>query len=144
MKDPSIKIFPCEFKDHQDSIQKIRTEVFVIGQGVDPALEMDGKDHQCKHVLATIDDLPIGTGRIDLHHNGKVGRVSVLKSHRGKGIGKQMMEVLEKIAVDNAAPIIWFHAQVSAVPFYKKLNYLPVGQEFKEAGIDHIKMQKAL
>lgn len=36
------------------------------------------------------------------------------------------------------------HAQLTAKGFYDKLGFIPFGEEFEEAGIQHISMMKTL
>ena len=75
---------------HTEDICAIRYEVFVDEQNVPEELEIDGLDGEAKHVLAFIDRVPIGTGRILI--DGHIGRVAVLKNYRGHGIGKLIMK----------------------------------------------------
>ena len=63
-----------------------------MNKNVPEELEIDGLDEEAKHVLAYIDNEAIGTGRI--LSDGHIGRVAVLKKHRGLGIGKLMMQEL--------------------------------------------------
>ena len=84
----------CDYDSHTEDICAIRYEVFVDEQNVPEKLEIDGLDDEAKHVLAFIDEVPIGTGRI--LSDGHIGRVAVLKNHRGVGIGKLIMRELVK------------------------------------------------
>lgn len=54
------------------------------------------------------------------------------------------MQALEEAARANNLGQLWFHAQVSAVPFYRSLGYHVVGEEFVEADIPHLSMKKSL
>ena len=67
------------------ALMAVRNTVFVKEQGVPVELEQDGLDPSCAHVLALEDGTPVGTGRIT--EKGHIGRVAVLASHRGRGIG---------------------------------------------------------
>ena len=88
----NIKAIICDYKSHTEDICAIRYEVFVGEQNVPEELEIDGLDGEAKHVLAFVDDLPIGTGRI--LGDGHIGRVAVLRDYRGLGIGKMIMKEL--------------------------------------------------
>jgi len=66
----------CDYKSNIEDICAIRYEVFVDEQNVPEELEIDGLDGEAKHVLAFVDGLPIGTGRI--LDDGHIGRVAVL------------------------------------------------------------------
>ncbi|MEM8733582.1 MAG: GNAT family N-acetyltransferase, partial [Planctomycetota bacterium] len=94
------------------------------------------------HALATIGAQPVATGRIDVQKEGKIGRVAVLADFRRLGIGSRMMEALENFASEQGLRKVWFHAQQSAIPFYRSLGYEAVGEEFMEADIPHVMMEK--
>ena len=132
----------CDYKSHTEDICAIRYEVFVDEQNVPEELEIDGLDGEAKHVLAFIDGVPIGTGRILI--DGHIGRVAVLKNYRGHGIGKLIMKELIKCAQTKNLEKIWLSSQWHAHSFYLDLGFVCVGEIYKEAGIDHIKMYRLL
>lgn len=105
---------------------------------------MDDRDGECFHVLALADGAPIGTGRIDLAANGKVGRVAVLAAWRRSGVGRAIMDALHEIARQAALESVWCHAQVVAVPFYEQLGYRITSEPFIEADIEHVRMEMSL
>ena len=132
----------CDYDSHTEDICAIRYEVFVDEQNVPEELEIDGLDGEAKHVLAFVDGVPIGTGRILI--DGHIGRVAVLKNYRGYGIGKLIMKELIKWAHDMSLEKVWFSSQWHAHNFYLDLGFVCVSEIYKEAGIDHIKMFKVL
>ena len=132
----------CDYEPHTDDICAIRYKVFVDEQNVPVELEIDGFDGEAKHVLTFVDGLPIGTGRI--LSDGHVGRVAVLKNFRGLGIGKSIMKELIKCAQDLSLEKVWLSSQWHAHSFYLDLGFVCVGEIYKEAGIDHIKMFRTL
>ena len=132
----------CDYEPHTDDICAIRYEVFVDEQNVPEELEIDGLDGEAKHVLTFVDGLPIGTGRI--LSDGHIGRVAVLKNFRGLGIGKSIMKELIKCAQDLSLEKVWLSSQWHAHSFYLDLGFVCVGEIYKEAGIDHIKMFRTL
>lgn len=132
----------CDYEPHTDDICAIRYEVFVDEQNVPEELEIDGLDGEAKHVLTFVDGLPIGTGRI--LSDGHIGRVAVLKNYRGLGIGKSIMKELIKCAQDLSLEKVWLSSQWHAHSFYLDLGFVCVGEIYKEAGIDHIKMFRTL
>jgi len=121
-------------------IFEIRRQVFVIEQGVNPDEEYDEYEDSCTHYLAKYTGIAAGTCRIRHTKNGiKLERFAVIKSYRGKGIGAALVvKCLEKIG--NTEATIYLHAQLHAVPFYKKLGFETTGPQFEEAGIQHFKM----
>ena len=132
----------CDYEFYTVDICAIRYEVFVIEQKVPEELEIDGLDIEAKHVLAFVDEVPIGTGRI--LSDGHIGRVAVLKNYRGIGIGKSIMKDLIKWAQDMSLEKVWLSSQWHAHSFYLDFGFICVDEIYKEAGIDHIKMFKEL
>ena len=132
----------CDYESHTEDICAIRCEVFVGEQNVPEELEIDGLDGEAKHVLTFVDGVPIGTGRILI--DGHIGRVAVLKNYRGHGIGKLIMKELIKWAQDMILEKVWLSSQWHAHSFYLDFGFVCVGEIYRAAGIDHIKMFKAL
>ena len=138
----NITAIICDYASNTKDICAIRYEVFVDEQNVPVDLEIDGLDGKAKHALAFVDGVPIGTGRI--LNDGDIGRVAVLKNYRGLGIVKLIMKELIKWAEDMTIEKVWLASQWHAHSFYLDLGFDCVGEIYKEAGIDHIKMFRAL
>ncbi|MEE8542397.1 MAG: GNAT family N-acetyltransferase [Gammaproteobacteria bacterium] len=135
----------ADYAADQAEICSIRFAVFVDEQKVPKSLELDDRDPHCIHLLAHDDGEPVGTGRIDLAMSGKVGRVAVVASRRGQGVGTALMDYAHGIARDNALDTVWCNAQVAAVPFYENLGYRITNAEpFDEADIPHVRMEYTL
>jgi len=135
----------ADFGADQAIIRAIRFAVFVDEQQVPAEMEIDDSDPRCVHLLALDDDAPAGTGRIDIAESGKVGRVAVVASRRGQGVGTALMSLAHCVARENALASVWCNAQVSAVPFYEHLGYRITSPEpFDEAGIPHVRMECSL
>lgn len=117
---------------------EIRRAVFIEEQNVPESLEIENEDESF-HVLATYKNIPVGTGRWRKTSKGyKLERFAVLKTFRGKGIGKEVVRfVLDQIPLNN---MIYLHAQESVVKFYKDLGFTIIGSTFIEADIVHTKM----
>ena len=119
----------------------IRLAVFVDEQQVPLEDEQDALDDNARHFLASCEGQPVGTARLLMQADGsaRIGRVAVLASYRGRGVGAALMRHIEAIAT---APIIVLDAQTRAMPFYQSLGYEPSGAVFLEAGIPHRHMHK--
>ena len=127
-------------------ILRVRSEVFVTGQKclyVDP----DGKDLDSVQVFALEGDRIIGCLRIYGKEPGvlQIGRVAVIESQRGKGIGMQMMRqaisyVRDKLTEEK----IYLEAQTYAIGFYEKLGFKVISGEFLDEGIPHKGMELIL
>ncbi len=133
-----------DFQMQTAAIRDVRTDVFVREQAIPFELEYDENDLTCTHAVAYDGLKPVATGRLDFQQQGRIGRVAVLESYRRRGLGTLIMQALEKEARAGNLTQIWFHAQVSAVPFYLSLGYAVVGDEFMEADIPHVSMEKQL
>lgn len=122
---------------------RIRTVVFVEEQGVPPELEMDEMDAVCDHAIATAaDGTPVATGR--LLPDGHIGRMAVLASHRGTGVGRLVLEALLARARERGMREAILNAQTYACGFYARSGFVAEGAEFMEAGIPHRVMRLRL
>ena len=139
-----MEIRRADYRTDYAALRAVRYEVFVDEQRVPPSEEMDDRDSECIHVLALEAGDPIGTGRIDLAADGKVGRVAVLAAWRRHGVGRAIMESLHEVARQASLESVWCHAQVVAVPFYEELGYRITSEPFIEADIEHVRMEMAL
>ncbi|GAB6197508.1 GNAT family N-acetyltransferase [Lysobacter xanthus] len=124
-------------------LRAIRDVVFVQEQRVPVELERDAIDGACVHVLARDGTgRPIGTGR--LAPNGKIGRMAVLAEWRGRGVGRSMLMRLVDAGRASGLAEVTLHAQVDAERFYAADGFLPLGERFEEAGIQHQAMRRTL
>ena len=137
-KTNSISIIETNWSEHSDDITRIRDRVFIQEQAVPKHIEMDGKDSECIHFLIFNESVPIGTARIK--KDGKIERVSILKNHRRKGLGYQLMKFIINNAQEKGLERIYLHSQMDSIEFYKSLKFIQKGEAFKEAGIDHVLM----
>jgi predicted GNAT family N-acyltransferase len=120
----------------------LRHEVFVLGQDVPEELERDELDAVSDHAVAMVDGAVVGTGR--LLPDGTIGRMAVASPARGSGIGAAVLACLEERARVRGLAAVELHAQVHATGFYDRAGYLPFGEVYLEAGIEHLSMRKAL
>jgi predicted GNAT family N-acyltransferase len=125
------------------ALRAIRTAVFVAEQNVPVELEWDGVDDQCLHVLAeSAGGEAIGTGR--LLPDGHIGRMAVLKSWRGNGVGSAILTELIAAARERRHSAVELSAQTHAIEFYRRHGFEVVSGEYLDAGIPHRKMRMSL
>jgi len=124
----------------------LRRTVFIEEQNVSEADEMDGLDAEAIHLIATCDGKPAGTARLLIRgETGKIGRVAVLREHRGTGLGAAIMRQAEEALRSRPGVTrLYLSAQTQALPFYEKLGYTAYGPEYDDAGIPHRDMEKRL
>ncbi|MGS2743007.1 GNAT family N-acetyltransferase [Halomonas sp. LS-001] len=124
----------------------IRRAVFVVEQQVPEEEEWDGLDPSCTHFLAwlpttpesTDQPTPVGTAR--LLPDGHIGRVAVLASARGKGVGVALMKAAIDAARQQKHERVVLSSQLHALPFYEQLGFCAYGDVFMDAGIPHREM----
>ncbi|WP_335999609.1 GNAT family N-acetyltransferase [Halorientalis halophila] len=124
----------------------VRFAVFVDGQGIDPDLELDGKDDEATHFVAYDDGDPVGAARLRAvgDATGKVERVAVRDRCRGDGWGRRLMAAVHDEARARDLKRLVLHAQVRVEEFYRELGYQSVGESFEQAGIPHVEMERDL
>ena len=123
----------------------IRKEVFIEEQNVDEALEIDDLEDKTLHIVGYEGETPICTARLLKKNDGsvKVQRVAVLSASRNLGIGRLLLEQIEKIAKDqmNGSRLV-LDSQDHAISFYEKEGFEVEGGGFLDAGIPHHFMKK--
>ena len=158
----SLEVTPVRTSEEMAHALRIRTRVFVEEQRVPLDLEVDAFDgdpatHERAgviHVLARLDGVPVGTGRLLLDaHEGDptdapalgdlahIGRVAVLIDYRRRGVGAALMRALHDDARRRGLTGIAISAQAHAEAFYAGLGYVADGPLYLEAGIAHRAME---
>jgi predicted GNAT family N-acyltransferase len=123
---------------------KVRRLVFIDEQQVPEEEEIDQYEPECTHVVMYDDNQqPIAAGRLrNVDGIGKMERICVLSSHRNLGLGKHVMDHLEKLAKEKGFKKLKLNAQTHAEGFYDKLGYQTISDVFMDAGIPHVTMVK--
>lgn len=144
---PVVEVRVGSWNELRHDAQTIRTAVFIGEQGVPVEMEWDEADAQAVHAVA-VDGAgePLATGRLLRHAPGvvKIGRMAVLKTQRGHGVGRAVLNALMQVARERGDLEVVLHAQQSAVPFYAGAGFITRGAVFEEAGIPHIEMARVL
>jgi ElaA protein len=125
-------------------IMALRSEIFVVEQDC-AYQDLDYLDQQSLHVLGQQEGKIIAYTRVvpmGLSYDDYVaiGRVVVDRKHRGQNLGYDIMNASNELAIENYQQPIKISAQVYVVPFYEKLGYIVVGEEYLEDGIPHTAM----
>ena len=123
----------------QNDAKLIREQVFIQEQQIAVEDEWDAEDAVSVHFVIYDQDQPIATAR--LLKNNSVGRVAVLKSHRGTGIGKLLMQQIIQQAKHQQREFLKLSSQVHAIQFYAGLGFKVEGEQYLDCGIPHVDMR---
>jgi predicted GNAT family N-acyltransferase len=124
----------------------LRCRVFVDEQAVPMDEELDGLDDLATHVVVFASgDQAVGTGRMILADQvAKMQRIAVDPGCRGQGIGRLVMDALERLARSQGMRIARLDAQTRVIGFYERLGYFAYGDLHLDADILHRWMDKEL
>ena len=139
-------IVTCSFFSILDNkklyeIMKLRQDVFVLEQNcLYP--DLDDIDKRAWHVTLYRGETLACYARVFEVGDGivKIGRVVTARKYRRKGLASLVMHSAKEQARRMDASQIVLEAQTYAVPFYQKCGFHPVGEEFLEDGIPHVRM----
>lgn len=140
----NYKIFKGNKSPEFSDAAGIREIVFIDEQKF--SYDLDDIDEIAFHTVLYDDMSPVATGRFFFDENNipHIGRVTVLKEYRETGVGRYLMEILEKTAMEQGAEYITLGAQVRASVFYEKIGYIRYGDIFYDEYCEHINMKKYL
>jgi GNAT superfamily N-acetyltransferase len=107
-------------------------------------LEARGPDHA--YVIATLDGTPVGSATLDVDdppHPGNMRRavasgelrIAVLEGYRGQGVGRQLIDHLERWAAERGLERITLtvtETNDGAIRLYHELGYVDVGREMRK------------
>ena len=124
----------------------LRVEVFVDEQGVDPGEELDDLDAESSQIVALDESAVIATCRLRYPEEAvcKLERMVVKWPYRKQGVGASLLARAEAEAREHGASTMVLNAQRRAEAFYAANGYVAEGQPFLDAGIEHVRMTKAL
>jgi predicted GNAT family N-acyltransferase len=124
---------------------QLRHDVFCIEQGVPEREELDGRDHEGIHLVAVEDGEVVATCRLLMvGKTGQFSRLAVHPSARRRGIATALLEAADAETRSAGGRRLVLHAQTYAQSLYEQAGYVPRGHAFREAGIEHIAMEKEL
>jgi predicted GNAT family N-acyltransferase len=139
------RILVATTAQQRDDAFAVRIAVFVEEQGISRSDELDDFDASATHCVAYVDGAPAGAGRLLLFDDhAKIGRMAVLASHRGTGLGALVLDALEREAVARGVRHFKLSAQLSSQGFYERCGYTAHGEVYDDVGIPHIDMDKRM
>ena len=126
--------------------QRIRAQVLEAEQGFPHEVNIDGLDPSAIHVLVLDDKVPVATARLTVsaEGEGKIARIAVLPSHRGRGLGKRLIRRLESLARPNGLHTLYVEPHAHLEPFFRRLGYEKVPGSVTLGGYDLMRVMKRL
>ncbi|MEK4030871.1 MULTISPECIES: GNAT family N-acetyltransferase [Bacillaceae] len=138
-----MKVITVKNEQEREHAYDVRKKVFVEEQRVPLDIEIDEYEDSAVHFVLYDENKPCGAGRFRIKDGlGKAERICILPDYRGKGAGRLIMEAVEAQAREQKVPALKLDAQVHAIPFYERLGYEIISEEFMDAGIPHKSMKK--
>lgn len=74
----------------------------------------------------------------------RIRQMAVSANCQGQGLGRKLLEEIEKQLLRRGFSEISLHARLSAAGFYEQLGYDRASEVFTEVGLPHVRMQKSL
>jgi predicted GNAT family N-acyltransferase len=131
--------------DEMEAALELRHEVFCVEQGVPQHEELDGRDHEGIHLVAIADGELVGTCRVLMvGTTAQFSRLAVRATARRRGIATALLEAADAETLAAGGKRLVLHAQTYAQELYEQAGYRTRGRVFREAGIEHIAMEKHL
>ena len=140
---PEFTVRRADWRQDHDALAAVRRTVFIDEQRVPEEMEWDAHDAVSMHWLAE-DAAGRAIGCARLLPDGHIGRMAVLATWRGRGVGRALLAAVLDWARARGHTQVALSAQTHAMDFYRRAGFETVGDVYDEAGIPHIAMQKRL
>ena len=145
MTTSSLHIRPVESEDAWEEARRIRKRVFIEEQACPPDEEWDAYESISRHLVGYVDGEPVAVARwrtttVGEEIAAKLERFAVLKAHRGRGYGTEIVRFVMDDARRAGFSTFVLHAQAHLEDFYRSFGFERLSDIFEEAGIPHVKM----
>ncbi|WP_135611939.1 GNAT family N-acetyltransferase [Methanococcoides sp. AM1] len=126
-----------------DDAFSVRKAVFIDEQSIPEEIEIDEVDGYATHLVLFLKGKPVATGRLyGKDKRSYIGRICVLDTHRGTGVGRVLMDFLLQKAAEYGNNDIYLSSQMYARGFYQSFGFEEFGETFDDGGIEHVWMLK--
>jgi ElaA protein len=123
-------------------IWRIRDAVFAYEQQIDDT-DVDGRDllPTTTHLWMADADGPTSYLRVIADDDGhrRIGRVCTRRDQRGQGLSGRLLADVHRRWGDET---LLLHAQAHLEAWYESFGYVRIGENFDDAGIDHVPMSR--
>lgn len=123
----------------------IRHRVFVEEQQIFSRSDVDRHDRRSIPLIARHEPTDALVGAVRCYREeGDTwygGRLAVLKQHRGRTAGAALVKKAEEVVRDRGCRLFLAHVQVKNVPFFRHLDWRPIGDTEMYHGLEHQLME---
>lgn len=137
-----LRIVTGTWEELAQDAMLVREAVFIQEQHIAEQDEWDEHDALALHFVVYNHLQAIATARLLTSHH--IGRVAVIATERGKGIGQYLMQAVMDTAHQQQRPYVQLSSQVHAMAFYQNLGFVVRGTEYLDCAIPHIDMYSNL
>ncbi len=140
-----IKQFGCPSSEYSQALQ-LRYQILRVPLGLEFTIEELQKDESDRHfgLFAGNEIVACLTLTESPNKRMKMRQVAVDKNMQDKGYGQKLGQAAEAYAIQKGFLIMYCNARKTAVPFYEKMGYKIVSEEFTEVNIPHYSMEKQI
>ena len=128
-------------------VLRLRVDIFVVEQNC-PYPEIDGKDPQSLHLMYWENGVLVAYARILppglSYDEPSIGRVIVAETHRGTGLGHELLDRAIKASLAEYNQPIKIGAQAYLENYYNAAGFVKVSDVYLEDDIPHIDMLRSL
>jgi len=128
-------------------VLRLRVDIFVVEQTC-PYPEIDGKDPKSLHLMYKENGSIVAYARILppglSFDEASIGRIIVAKSHRGTGLGHELLDQAIKASLAEYNQPIKIGAQAYLEKYYEAAGFVTVSDVYLEDDIPHIDMLRSL
>ncbi len=127
----------------QEQVIPLRHAVLRKNQPVESCYYLDDEMQGCFHLGVTRDEsvnsiasfYPQSHKDLVCNQPYRLRGMATNPAYQGQGLGKKLLLESFEILKSKNADVLWCNARITALPFYKKLNFQVVGTEFEIEGI---------
>lgn len=138
-----MNVLTSDWNSSRDQLKFVRTQVFILEQGIDAQDEWDSEDESAVHFLS-FGTTAVPTGTCRLTEQGQIGRLAVLPAYRHQGYGEKLLRKAVQVAREMGNREVFLNAQVDVQSFYEKQGFRSDGKVFLEAGKLHVRMTREI
>ena len=142
-----LKKFDALTNKELHDIFRLRVDVFIVEQNC-PYPEIDGKDPKVLHLIYKENDEIVAYARLlppgVSYDEPSIGRVIVAQSHRGSGLGYELLERSVKASLAHYHQPIKIGAQAHLEKYYATAGFVKDSEVYLEDDIPHIDMLRPL